>query len=118
MKTTIYVLILFFVSVSFSQELPNVKLKKQDGQTWATYFYDDGTVQQQGMFNENGKLDGIWVSFDTEGNKIAEGKYDNGKKVGKWFFWLDDALMEVDYEDSKIATVNKWKRSATIAVRE
>ncbi|OYX25681.1 MAG: nicotinic acid mononucleotide adenyltransferase, partial [Flavobacteriales bacterium 32-35-8] len=28
------------------------------------------------------KLHGTWTSFDTKGNKVAVGNYENGSKVG------------------------------------
>jgi antitoxin component YwqK of YwqJK toxin-antitoxin module len=46
------------------------------------------------------------------GNKKAIGEYNNGEKTGKWFFWNGDALSEVDYSQSKITSVSKWKKDA------
>jgi hypothetical protein len=31
--------------------------------------------------------------------------YDNGQKSGKWFFWNDTVLSEVDYSNNQIASV-------------
>ncbi len=40
--------------------------------------------------------------------KITVGKYMDGKKVGKWFFWTkDNVIKEVDYDNSKITSVNE-----------
>jgi antitoxin component YwqK of YwqJK toxin-antitoxin module len=36
-------------------------------------------------FTKNGKLQGEWISFDSNGNKTAMATYDNGQKSG-WFF--------------------------------
>ena len=38
------------------------------------------------MKTEN--LQGTWLSFDVKGKKTAVGNYENGKKVGKWFFGM------------------------------
>ena len=38
-----------------------------------------------------------------------------GNKVGKWFVWNQDRLLEVDYENSKVASVSEWKDNSTIA---
>ena len=81
------------------------------------YFYADGKIQQQGTFNAEGKLHGTWKSYDVNGNKLAVGTYENNKKVGKWFFWTDGVLKEVDYLDSKIASVSEWKDKTKVAVR-
>jgi len=75
----------------------------------ATYFYDNGQVQQQGTFKD-GKLQGEWVSFDENGKKIAIAEYDNGQKVGKWFHWSEGALNEVDYSNNKVVAVKIWKK--------
>jgi len=101
----------------FAQIDTNVKIDKKGDLTEATYFYANGIIQQQGTFNAEGKLQGTWTSYDVNGNKLAVGNYDNNKKVGKWFFWTDGKLNEVDYIDSKIASVNEWKDKTKVAVR-
>ncbi len=82
----------------------------------ATYYFDNGQVEQQGTFKD-GKLHGTWTSFDLEGNKVAVGNYEDGVKVGKWFFWSNDVLHEVDYIDSKIVNVNEWQGRKVVAFR-
>ena len=82
----------------------------------ATIHHDNGVVFQKGYFTKEGKLTGIWTSFDREGNKTAVGHYENNQKVGKWFFWDKDVLREVDYENSRIAVVNTWVNNGTRVV--
>lgn len=77
----------------------------------ATYYYDNGQVQQQGHFKD-GKLDGSWVAFDANGNKTSLGEYANGEKTGKWFFWSNKSLSEVDYSKSRVAKIQSWKQDA------
>jgi len=79
----------------------------------ATYFYDNGKVQQEGFYKE-GKLDGQWIAYDAMGNKKAMGSYSQGQKSGKWFFWNKTVLSEVDYVNSKIALVTNWKQDAIV----
>jgi len=87
---------------------------EQEGQlVKATYYYDNGKIQQQGYFKD-GKLEGQWVSFDVNGNKKSIGEYKNGEKTGKWFFWNDKSLSEVDYSNSVIASVKSWKQEALV----
>ena len=118
MKKSILLLALLFVSVStFGQADKNVKIEKQGGITEATYYYEDGAVQQKGTFNVEGKLHGTWISYDVNGKKLTVGNYSKGKKVGKWFFWTDKSLKEVDYIDSRIVDVNEWKDKTKIALR-
>ena len=74
-------------------------------------------VSQTGTYNLDGKLQGKWLSFDTEGNKIVSANYDNGKKVGKWFYWNDKTLKEVDYTNNTIVSVKDWTDSSALAHR-
>lgn len=71
-----------------------------------TYFYDNGRVQQQGFYKD-GKLDGVWTSYDEQGNKLAMGNYAQGQKVGEWSFWNAAQLSRVRYSDNQIAYVSK-----------
>lgn len=83
----------------------------------ATYFYENGKMQQEGFFKD-GKLDGVWTSFDVNGNKQSVGEYKNGQKTGKWLFWSGLSLSEVDYNNSAIAAVKTWKQDGGgLAVR-
>ncbi|MGL2965266.1 toxin-antitoxin system YwqK family antitoxin [Flavobacterium sp. XGLA_31] len=79
----------------------------------ATYYYDNGQIQQQGYFKD-GKLTGQWVAFDQNGNKKSIGEYKNGEKTGKWFFWDNKSLSEVDYADSRVDAVKTWKEDALV----
>lgn len=108
MKKYILVLVVLFIGVSVYAQDTNVKEKhEQKGDlVESTYFYADGTIQQKGTFNEDGKLHGTWTSYDNAGNKIALGNYENGKKVGKWTFWANGVTNEVVYSNSKISSVN------------
>ncbi len=77
----------------------------------ATLFHDNGDVSQTGYYTKEGKLQGTWISYDVEGKKTAVAQYEKGQKVGKWFFWNDETLKEVDYTNSRITSVNTWKNS-------
>lgn len=107
MKIFILIAAILFVSLPvFAQESNNVKYDKKGDLTEATYFYADGNIQQQGTFNEEGKLHGVWTSYDVNGDKLAVGNYENGRKVGKWLFWSNGSLKEVVYTNSRIVSVN------------
>ena len=108
---------LFMLSATFAQTTNDTFIEK-DGKVEATYYYDNGVVKQHGFFNKDGKLEGTWTSYDINGKKTAVGNYENGKKVGKWFFWSSDqTLAEVDYKGQKVDNVNVWKKSS-VASRE
>jgi hypothetical protein len=46
---------------------------------------------------------------------VTVGNYVEGKKVGKWLFWSGNKLKEVDYIDSKIASVSEWTDKVQLA---
>ncbi|MGA9637234.1 toxin-antitoxin system YwqK family antitoxin [Flavobacterium sp.] len=108
------VLVAVFVSViTFANETKPKLEATKDNIVKATYYHENGQVQQQGAF-KNGKLHGEWVSYDENGNKIAIAEYNNGAKVGKWFLWNDSSLNEVDYTANKIVAVKNWKKEAVV----
>lgn len=114
MKTFIATLALVLSSMVYAQDAKPV-LEPFGKKVKATYFYENGQIQQEGFF-ENGKLEGYWVSYNEDGTKKASGFYKEGAKVGKWFFWKEDQLSEVDYSNNAIAMVKNWKKEA-IAVK-
>ncbi len=61
-----------------------------------TSYYDNGQVKQTGC-HKDGKLDGVWESFNADGTKQAIGEYKNGKRVGTWMFFNGNAVSEVNY---------------------
>ena len=82
-----------------------------------TFYYEDGSIRQEGTYKD-GRLHGEWVSYDQNGEKTALANYENGKKSGKWFFWTENKLTEVDYQNSMIASVNSWKNENSIVDRQ
>ncbi|NQX84729.1 MAG: hypothetical protein HRT67_02205 [Flavobacteriaceae bacterium] len=119
MKKYIIVVVVLFSSFSvFAQLEAKVKYENKGDVVLATYFYEDGTIQQEGTFNKDGQLHGTWTSYDVNGAKLAVGHYMNGIKTGKWLFWGDKVLKEVDFVDSQIASVDEWKHKAKIALKD
>lgn len=115
MKKIVAIILMLSVTLTFAQEKQKVDLNKDGDLTVATYYHDNGVIEQQGTFNKTGELHGVWTSFDTQGNKVTIGNYTNGKKTGKWLFWSGDKLREVDYVDSKIAGVSEWTDKVQLA---
>lgn len=99
-------------ALTFAQTAKPV-LEQEGNLVKATYYYDNGQIQQQGHFKD-GKLEGSWVAFDSNGNKKSIGEYTNGEKTGKWFFWSDKSLSEVDYSKSRVSNVKSWKQDALV----
>lgn len=108
-KVVVLALVLGFATVQ-AQEKSNKNIYVENGGLIeATLYYENGEVSQTGFYTKDGKVTGQWVSYNREGEKTAKAQYDNGTKVGTWFFWSADKLTEVDYQDSRVAVVNTWK---------
>lgn len=116
MKKVLVFLMVLSVSFTYAQDKQQPKLEKKGKLTYATYYHDNGEISQTGTFNADGKVHGEWKSYDLNGNKTALGNYDNGVKVGKWFFWQGESLKEVDYIDSRIVSVNLWEGKTKLAI--
>ena len=82
----------------------------------AVFYHENGQVAQKGFF-KNGKLHGEWIAYDLHGNKTAIAKYTEGQKTGKWFFWNDGLLSEVDYQQNRISSVVHWKNEANLVTK-
>ena len=118
MKKIVVILVILSVGFTYAQDNNSPKVEKQGDLTLVTYFHDNGVVHQTGAFDSNGKLHGVWKSYDNDGSKVSIGTYKNGRKVGKWLFWNDDSLKEVEYIDSKIISVNEWNNKTKVAIRD
>lgn len=79
----------------------------------STYYFDNGAVSQEGFY-KNGKVHGEWTSYNEKGAKTALANYNEGAKTGKWFFWNDNEVSEVDYADSRVAAVKTSKEEVVV----
>ncbi|MDA0178210.1 nicotinic acid mononucleotide adenyltransferase [Mesoflavibacter profundi] len=118
MKNLILALAFLVTGVITAQDINKPTIVKKGDLIQATYYFENGNVAQTGYFNKDNKLQGVWTKYDVNGNKVAVGNYENGKKVGKWFFWTNDILREVDYSLNSITSVNTWKNTSAIADRD
>ena len=110
MKNIIIALAFLASAIGFAQKI-EPKHEIVNGLVKSTYFHDNGQIAQVGFY-KNGKVHGQWTSFDTIGTKTSLGNFENGAKVGKWFFWTNKNLSEVDYTDSRITAVKTWTQDA------
>ena len=106
MKKLLVLLVFCFGFFGFSQAIkPKHEVKGQ--LIKSTYFHDNGMISQVGYF-KNKKPHGSWISYDEAGNKVSVGQYEEGIKVGKWFFWSGAQLKEVDFLNNKIINIKNW----------
>ena len=110
MKKCVILVAMMFSGILVAQEV-KPELEAVGNKVKATYYYDNGRVQQEGFYKD-GKLDGAWVSYDEKGNKLAVGEYTNGMKTGKWIFFNENNLSEVAFENSQIASVKNLQKNA------
>lgn len=114
MKKYIMITAVLISGMIFAQN-KEPKLEAVGNMVKVTYLHENGQVQQQGFY-KNGKLEGQWVSFDAQGNKLSVAEYNKGQKVGKWFYWNNSVLSEVDYSDNRVASVKNWKKDNLVNV--
>jgi antitoxin component YwqK of YwqJK toxin-antitoxin module len=102
MKKFILLFAFLITVVSFAQEKQKreLKLNEDTNLIEVVYYHDNGVVSQTGTYTVDGKLQGEWLSFDTAGKKTVSANYDNGKKVGKWIYWIDGEIKEVNYTNN------------------
>lgn len=116
MKNAILLMALVLTTaIGYSQKEKEIKLNKETNLIEATYYHDNGKISQQGTFDLAGKLHGEWVSFNEEGQKVSMGSYENGVKTGKWFFWDNDVMKEVEFNNNAIASVINKESTKRVA---
>ena len=86
------------VDQSWSETQPKL-VKYYSGKEESRYkakeecFYEDGTREYTGTFDENGKRHGEWRYFFPDGNLWSLGEYKHGLKHGKKeVYWPDGSL--------------------------
>ena len=110
MKKCVILVAILFSGILVAQEV-KPELEAVGNKVKATYYFENGKVQQEGFFKD-GKLDGVWVSYDEKGNKVAVAEYTDGLKTGKWIFFNENSLREVAYENSKVSSVKNLQKNA------
>ncbi|MWB95908.1 membrane-binding protein [Flavobacterium sp. GA093] len=110
MKKCVILVAILFSGILVAQEV-NPELEAVGNKVKATYYYDNGRVQQEGYFVD-GKLDGVWVAYDEKGNKTAVAEYTNGVKTGKWMYFNDKTINQVAYADNKVESVKNLQKDA------
>ena len=78
-------------------------------------------LDENGFYNGkvvNGKKDGVWSEFYSNGNIKSRGNFINGKKEGKFQYWFASGQIEREffYLDDKIDGIDKaWFRNGQLA---
>ena len=110
MKKILIIALVLVAGVTFAQSKP--RLEQVGPLVKATYYFDNGKVQQEGFFKD-GKLDGKWTSYNESGAVVALAEYKEGVKSGKWIIASDKvATKEVDYANNEVVAVRTIKGNA------
>lgn len=96
-------------------DAPKPLYEVEDGLVKVTNFYETGEIREQGFYDADKKLTGEWIQYDKTGKRTIVANYYKGAKVGKWLVWQGDKLLQLDYEQSRIANVSEWKDTSTLA---
>ena len=109
MKAVINIMLMLFCIAAFSQEQKVEYTQVDKNLIKATYYFADNSdvIEREGFFNKDEKLQGMWVSYDLEGNKTSIAFYNNGKKDGVWSYFKDDKVNLVTYNNNKIVNVEE-----------
>ena len=110
MKKCVILAAVLFSGILTAQEV-KPELEIVGNKVKATYYHENGKIQQEGFFKD-GKLDGVWVSYDERGNKTVEGEYNDGMKTGNWTFYNEENLSQVAYVNSKVNSVKNLQKNA------
>ena len=116
-KIVIFFVLLISSATVFAQKNKEVKLNKETNLVEAVYYHENGAISQEGTFDMAGKLHGEWVSYDTSGNKVSMGNYNRGVRTGKWVFWADENVREVEFSDNVIASVVNREDVSRVATK-
>ncbi len=104
MKKYLLIVMVMLSGMSFAQAGEPV-LEAEGQLVKATYYYDNGKVQQTGYFKD-GKLDGKWTAYNENGSVKSVAEYTNGTKTGTWIINTGAmASNEVDFSNNQIVAV-------------
>ncbi|WP_297705860.1 nicotinic acid mononucleotide adenyltransferase [uncultured Eudoraea sp.] len=116
MKKAVLFMVMAFVTVLvYGQDKKVQKFNDETNLIEVTDYHDNGIISQEGTFNLKGELHGEWISYDALGNKMSQGSYENGDKSGKWLFWSNNTMKEVEYSKNQIASINGIKNTTRLA---
>ncbi len=72
-------------------------------------FFADGSLNEIRSYKNN-QMNGLWITFNTSGIKVAQANFKNGKKHGAWKVYSDEGALvyEMYYQNGQ--KVGTWKK--------
>jgi antitoxin component YwqK of YwqJK toxin-antitoxin module len=114
MKKILILALVMVSSINFAQSI-EPQLEILGNLVKATYFYENGTIQQVGYFKD-GKLDGKWTSYDNNGFLKVSATYSEGNKVGTWIYYNNSLLAkQIDYSNNEIVAIRDSKLNDVVS---
>lgn len=109
MKAILKIVFLLVCISTFGQEQKTDYKKINNDLVKATYYFADNAsiIEREGFFNKEGKLQGLWVTYNLEGDKTAIANYNNGEKEGVWQYLSKEKISFVTYKNNKIINVEE-----------
>ena len=87
---------------------PHIKKTGKKSFKYEWYFKNGTKKFETGVADD--VFHGYSISWDEDGKKVHEGKFQNGKRVGKWTFYNKDGSIENGiYEDNKFYTIRRLR---------
>ena len=120
MKKLLMTAFIFTSFAMFAQNIVNAEAPKpvyeiEDGLVKVTNFYESGEIREQGFYDADKKLTGEWIQFDKTGKRTIIANYYKGAKVGTWLVLQGDKVLQLDYEQSRVANVSEWNDTSILA---
>lgn len=88
----------------YSNGTIKLEIQIKDGLPQGTYvIYFENRKPKEIRSYDNGKLHGLWRTYDISGQLISEAEYKNDKKHGTWRIWdeLGTQRYEMNYYEGK-----------------
>ena len=73
-----------------------------------TTYYENKQMQMDGGYND-GKRDGLWISWYMNGKKWSEGEFRNGKGEGKRITYFENGKVRYEGIYKNDERVGKWR---------
>lgn len=123
MKRIILLMAMCFSGWAAMANPGGVKISKVEdmgkGMQKVTWFYDDGTVAEEGFYLDGLKT-GTWTSFNEKGQKTAIANWARDKKDGDCYIMHDNGQVKfkVVYSNNKKVTAYEWDESGTLLANQ
>ena len=73
-----------------------------------TTYYENKQMQMDGEYND-GKRNGLWVSWYMNGNKWSEGAFKNGKSEGRRVTYFENGKVRYERAYKNDQRIGKWR---------